>query len=121
MTLAEYAQHPIPDSRALQLELVESIAFQKHQVRRPQIAQDGPPMDLRETYPAEHATAHSKLRSQARRRPCALSFAARMTIEVKLFTKDARVELWAGLEGEETVKMATGELELEERVEGRGG
>lgn len=40
-------------------------------------------------------------------------------MEVELFTKDTRVELWAGLEGEEAMDMPTGEQELEERIEGR--
>lgn len=38
-----------------------------------------------------------------------------MTLEVKLFAKDARVKLWARLEGQKAVDMPTGEQQLEDR------
>ena len=41
-----------------------------------------------------------------------------MAAEVELFTKNARVELGAGLDGEKTMDVPAGEQELEERVEG---
>lgn len=65
-TLGEQdAQDPIPDARGPKLEFVEGIAFEEHEVRRPEIAWDVPPMDVRETYPAQRAPADTQLGSQA--------------------------------------------------------
>lgn len=74
-----------------------------------------------ETYPAQYASAGAQLRGETRRRPCAMSVSTGVAGEVELVAKDARVELRAGLEGEEAVDVPAGEQEVEEGIEGRGG